>query len=513
LNIRNKIFALTFITTLALLPATCAKADTSTGSSNYSGVDYLNSSSQSTNTAPNPGTPENKPAALNISNAIPVSNSQNPTKVEDNTPNIISTIGWKNENGSWYYYKSDNTKAIGWIKPDSSWYYLKDNDGKMVTGWLSYEGSWYYLDNSGTMCTGWKLINNKWYFFDSSGVMATGVQSDGSNLYHFTTSGTMSTTSGWININNKWYYADNNGKIETGWLKDNDNWYFLQGDGSMVTGLYNIDNKTYMFNDNGSMATGWIYINSYWYYFNAGGDMATGWTTIDGKNYYLYDTGAMATGWINLNDTWYYLNSDGSMATGWVSSNGSDYYYLDPATGKMLTNTTIDGYNIGSDGKRYTAVNLVPLSTSSKASDDNIKKISDSVNTASKKYDLDSKLILAIIKAESNFDPNATSSSGATGLMQIMPENYAYLGITNGYDINQNINGGSKLLKDYLTQFNGDLEIAVAAYNAGPKNVENDGVSSDADLCKMSQGVQDYVKEVISYYKNGILTQGGVNTI
>ncbi len=505
MNIKTKIFTFTFVAALTLLPAACVQA-------------------------------EDKPATLNVSKIIPITNSQSITKTEDSNPNITSTIGWKNENGAWYYYKSDNTKAIGWIKPDNNWYYLKEDDGTMATGWLFYGNNWYYIDNSGTMTTGWKLISNKWYFFNSSGIMATGIQSDGSDLYYFTDSGILSTASGWTKINNKMYYADNDGKIKTGWLKDKDNgnWYFLQGDGSMITGLYNIDNKTYMFNDNGSMATGWININNYWYYFNAGGDMATGWVSLGSQKYYLYDTGAMATGWISLGNqkyylydtgimatgwisldgTWYYLNNDGSMATGWFSSDGSDYYYLDPATGKMLTNTTIDGYTLGADGKRHKAtVTSIPLSTSSQSSDTNMKKIYASVNSAAKKYGLDSKLILAIIKAESNFDPNATSSSGAAGLMQIIPSNFTYVGITNGYDIDQNINGGSKLLKDYLNEFNGDVQMAVAAYNAGPESVKNDGVSSDADLYKMSQGVQDYVKTVMNYYKNSDIATSGGNLI
>lgn len=330
---------------------------------NYSGVSDSSNSSQSTNAAPNPGTPEDKPAALDISNVIPVSTSKSTTQIADNTPNITSTIGWKNENGAWYYYKSDNTKAIGWIKPDNNWYYLKD-DGKMATGWLHDGGSWYYLDDSGAMVTGWKLVNNQWYFLNSSGAMATGIQFDGSNLYYLTDSGAMSTTSGWLKVNNKWYYVDSSGKLKTGWIKDNNNSYFLQGDGSMITGLHNIADKTYMFNDNGSMATGWVFINNNWYYFNADGSMATGWTTVNDKNYYLYDTGAMATGWINLSGTWYYLHSDGSMAIGWVTSNGSDYY-LDTTTGRMLTDTTIDGYKIGTDGKRY---GTSSLNTSSSAS-------------------------------------------------------------------------------------------------------------------------------------------------
>ena len=361
----------------------------------YSGVSYssdTSNSSQSSNAAPNPGTPENKPAALNVSNVIPVNNSQSITKTGDNKPNITSTIGWKNENGAWYYYKLDNTKAIGWIKPDSNWYYLKD-DGKMATGWLNDSGTWYYLDNSGAMVTGWKLVNNQWYFLTSSGAMATGIQFDGSNLYYLTDSGAMSTNSGWIKVKNKWYYADNSGRIETGWIKDNNNWYFLQGDGSMITGLYKINNKTYMFYDNGSMVTGWITMNGHWYYFNADGAMAISWTIDSGKSYYFYDTGAMAKGWINLSGTWYYLNNDGSMATGWVTSNGSDYY-LDTATGRMLTDTTIDGYKIGSDGKRY--------GTSSQ----NLSVSTGSGNASSKYYGID------ISNYDGYIDFNAVKSSG-----------------------------------------------------------------------------------------------------
>ncbi len=207
--------------------------------------------------------------------------------------NITSTIGWRKESGNWYYYKSDNTRATGWIKPDSTWYYLY-SDGKMATGWLNYNGTWYYLNNSGSMAVGWKQLNNIWYFLNNSGAMITGV-----------------------NV---------------------------------------IDNITYMFYSSGAMATGWVQLNNYRYYFNNSGAMVTGWILDNGAKYYLYDTGAMAKGWINLSGDWYYLKSSGEMATGWANS-GSDYYYLDPSSGKLLTNTTIDGYKIGSDGKRSLTAN------------------------------------------------------------------------------------------------------------------------------------------------------------
>jgi len=144
--------------------------------------------------------------------------------------------------------------------------------------------------------------------------------------------------------------------VKSGWLKDNNSFYYLQGDGSMVTGLNKIDGKSYMFNDNGTLATGWIQLSGYWYYFNTDGSMATGWISDNGTNYYLYNTGAMAKGWINLDGTWYYLKESGAMATGWVTSNG-DSYYLDTSTGRMVTNTKIDGFKIGSDGKKQTSSN------------------------------------------------------------------------------------------------------------------------------------------------------------
>ncbi|MDR3595428.1 N-acetylmuramoyl-L-alanine amidase [Clostridium sp.] len=327
----------------------------------FAGVDYPKdvnnntntNNTQSSNGVPNPGNPETKPSAPSVADVIPDSKPQVVNNQQEDKPSITSTIGWKNENGTWYYYKSDNTKAIGWIKPDSSWYYLKD-DGRMATGWLSDNGKWYYFDNSGAMIKGWKLIDGAWYFLSDSGAMATGVQFDGLGLYYLNDSGTMVSYSGWKKINNNWYFFDKSGKIKTGWLKDSNNWYYLQGDGSMVTGLKKIDNNNYMLNADGTMGTGWIQLNNYWYYFNADGSMATGWILDNGNYYYLYDTGAMAKGWINVNGTWYDLGNDGTMTTGWVTSNG-DSYYLDTTTGRLLTNTTIDGYNIGSDGKRQNA--------------------------------------------------------------------------------------------------------------------------------------------------------------
>ncbi|GEA33650.1 lytic transglycosylase domain-containing protein [Clostridium diolis] len=133
-----------------------------------------------------------------------------------------------------------------------------------------------------------------------------------------------------------------------------------------------------------------------------------------------------------------------------------------------------------------------------------IKKIYSAVDDAAKKYGVDPNLILAVIKQESDFDPNSTSGVGATGLMQIMPENFSHLGITDGYDVEQNVSGGTKLLKEYLDKYNGSSELALMAYNGGPGTMQRRGVSSASDLYKMPQETQNYVPKVMGYYRNGI---------
>ncbi|WP_160683919.1 lytic transglycosylase domain-containing protein [Clostridium sp. C2-6-12] len=137
-------------------------------------------------------------------------------------------------------------------------------------------------------------------------------------------------------------------------------------------------------------------------------------------------------------------------------------------------------------------------------SDADLKKIYSAVNTAAKKYGVDSNLLLAIIKQESDFDPNSTSGCGAAGLMQIMPENFSHLGITDPYDVDQNINGGTKLFKEYLDQYDGNKEMALMAYNGGPGTMQKRGVRSASDLYKMPQETQNYVPKVMGYYGSGV---------
>jgi soluble lytic murein transglycosylase-like protein len=116
------------------------------------------------------------------------------------------------------------------------------------------------------------------------------------------------------------------------------------------------------------------------------------------------------------------------------------------------------------------------------------------VQTASQ-YQIDPALIKAIIMAESGYNPKAVSKKGAKGLMQLMPETAEALGVEDIFNPRQNISGGVQYFKHLVNRFNGDVKLALAAYNAGSRYVRNyNGVPPfKATRC--------YIKKVLKYYK------------
>ena len=115
---------------------------------------------------------------------------------------------------------------------------------------------------------------------------------------------------------------------------------------------------------------------------------------------------------------------------------------------------------------------LIPGSANETAECGPVPCIHQSIRTAAQKYNLSEELIRSVIQAESNFRPDAVSPAGAQGLMQLMPATARELGVTDPFDVEQNIDGGARYLKKMVDRFNGDIKLALAAYNAGPGTVE-----------------------------------------
>lgn len=133
------------------------------------------------------------------------------------------------------------------------------------------------------------------------------------------------------------------------------------------------------------------------------------------------------------------------------------------------------------------------------------EEITKVVKQVASEFNIDPALIMAVIKAESGFNSRAVSSAGAMGLMQLMPFTAKTLGVSDPFDIWQNIRGGSRYLKDMLDRF-GSIPLALAAYNAGPGSVEKyNGIPPYAET-------QNYVAKVLKYMESYKVEQASLIT-
>jgi len=136
------------------------------------------------------------------------------------------------------------------------------------------------------------------------------------------------------------------------------------------------------------------------------------------------------------------------------------------------------------------------ISPDSQTGSSESRMIEKSIQRAARRYNLPSGLIRGVIRAESNFQVSAVSRAGAQGLMQLMPATARELGVADPFDIEQNIDGGARYLRQMLNSFGGDVKVALAAYNAGPGAVEKYG-----GQIPPYQETEQYVNRVLRFSK------------
>ena len=235
---------------------------------------------------------------------------------------------------SWFYIKADANYAENeWLKQGDDYFYLKSGGYMAKSEWVEDKGVLYYLDQNG------KMKRNAW--LGTSYVGATGAK----------------VIEDWVYDSqyDAWFYIKADGQhAEKEWLQIKGKDYYFKSGGYLLTSQW-ID-QAYVNASGAKVQQGWLYDKQYqtWFYIKENGNHAEKeWIFENGHYYYLKSGGYMAANeWIWDKESWFYLKSDGKMAEKeWLYDAKSQAWYYFKSGGYMAKNETVDGYQLGSDGK------------------------------------------------------------------------------------------------------------------------------------------------------------------
>ena len=235
---------------------------------------------------------------------------------------------------SWFYIKEDANYAENeWLKQGDDYFYLKSGGYMAKSEWIEDKGALYYLDQDG------KMKRNAWV--GTSYVGATGAK----------------VIEDWVYDSqyDAWFYIKADGQhAEKEWLQIKGKDYYFKSGGYLLTSQW-ID-QAYVNASGAKVQQGWLFDKQYqsWFYIKENGNHAEKeWIFENGHYYYLKSGGYMAANeWIWDKESWFYLKSDGKMTEKeWLYDSKSQAWYYFKSGGYMAKNETVDGYQLGSDGK------------------------------------------------------------------------------------------------------------------------------------------------------------------
>ena len=235
---------------------------------------------------------------------------------------------------SWFYIKEDANYAENeWLKQGDDYFYLKSGGYMAKSEWVEDKGAFYYLDQNG------KMKRNAWV--GTSYIGATGAK----------------VIEDWVYDSqyDAWFYIKADGQhAEKEWLQIKGKDYYFKSGGYLLTSQW--IEQAYVSASGAKVQQGWLFDKQYqsWFYIKENGNHADKeWIFENGHYYYLKSGGYMAANeWILDKESWFYLKSDGKMAEKeWVYDSKSKAWYYFKSGGYMAKNETIDGHQLGSDGK------------------------------------------------------------------------------------------------------------------------------------------------------------------